>query len=236
MATLVSSIITSVRNLLNEPTANYWTDAELIDHLNKGVKDLWRDTVDLKAEHFLKVNTTDVTLPANSSTLSGVPADVHKIYIIEALDSSETSTNVGLRFEPLDWNHERFIFARTRSATDPANDVIYYAIHGQGAPIAAPTIRVAPQVTSTVSLSFAYVPSLQTLGAGDQVPIPGEADNALVAWVLAFARAKESDTRSPDAAWMAVYGTEKQHLLQALGLRQYQDPLYTDALFDEYWG
>jgi hypothetical protein len=87
-----------------------------------------------------------------------------------------------------------------------------------------------------VSLRFVYVPTLATMTAASTVPIPGEADNALIAWTVAYARAKERDDRSPDPGWLTVYATEKQHLLQSLGLRQLQEPEYVKAMFEEYWG
>jgi hypothetical protein len=192
--------------------------------------------VDLKEEHYLTVNTTDVTLPASSSTLSGVPSDVHKVYLIEPRDMTEDSANRNLVLKPLDWNHEHFKSARKRDAIDPSNDVIYYAVMGAGAPVNAPVIRVAPQVTSALNLTFAYVPTLPTLTSNSVVPIPGEADNALVAWCVAFARAKERmDGSGPDPEWLNIYATDKQHLLQSLGLRQLQEQKFADAIFEEYW-
>jgi hypothetical protein len=79
------------------------------------------------------------------------------------------------------------------------------------------------------------VPTLGDLTTNDFVPIPGEADNALVAWTVAFAHAKEREDRAPDANWLSIFSTEKQHLLQSLGLRQYQEPQYVQAQFEDYW-
>lgn len=237
MATTISTIETLSRRHLLETTANFWTSAELVDIIIAGVRDLWRDIVDLKGEHYLTVDTTNVSLAASSSTLTGVPADVHKVYLIEPVDLSINGSNRGLIFRPLDYNHKTFQMARSMDAIEPSNATIYYAIHSAGAPVAAPTIRIAPQVTSAVSLRFCYIPTFATtdLESGDSVPIPGEADNALVAWTVAYARAKEREDRAPDAGWLAVYATEKQHLLQSLGLRQYQENTFADAFFEEYW-
>src|SRR3990167_8705063 len=215
-------------------SAAFWSSDELIDIINKGVKDLWRDTVDLKQEHFLTISES-VTLAADTATLTSVPSDVHKVYLIEPLDSSSDSANRGLIFQPLDYNHRFFQAARGMDAIDPTNAAIYYAIIGAGAPTGAPSIYVAPQVNSAVSLNFVYVPTLAALTSADDVPIPGEADNALIAWTVAFARAKEQEDRSPDANWLTVYATEKQHLLQSLGLRQYHESTTVDAVFEEYW-
>ena len=244
MATLISSIETQSRRHLLETTASFWTSAEIVDIATKGILDLWRNIVDLKAEHYLTVDNTNVSLAADTATMTGVPADVHKVYLIEPRDTSSDSSNKGLYFKPLDYNHPRFQAARASDNISPSNAVIYYAITGAGAPVSgdsvtldSTTIYVAPKVSSAVNLSFVYVPALSAgnLEAGDYVPIPGEADNALIAWTVAYARAKEREDRMPDPGWLQVYATEKAHLLQSLGMRQYQEPTYVDALFEDYW-
>ena len=235
MASLISDIITTARIRLIEPTANFWTDAEFTTIVATGIRDLWRDVVDLKQEHYLIVDTSNVTLPANSSSFSGVPTDVHKVYMVEPVNLTQNGANHGLIFRPEEYNSPNFQQARTRDAVDPSQETIFYAITKQGAPVNAPTILIAPQVTSAVSIAFTYVPSLGTLTSASTVPIPGEADNALVAWTIAFARAKEREDRGPDPAWLAIYASEKAHLLQSLGLRQYQEPSYVSAIFGEYW-
>lgn len=235
MATLISAITPSVREHLVEATAKFWSDTELANLTIRGIRDLWRDIVDLKQEHYLTVDVTNVSMAANATTLTGVPTDVHKVYMVEPRDLTVNSSNHGLLFKPLDYNDSTFQLARSRDPIDPANDTIYYAITQQGAPVGAPTVLVAPKVTSVVNIAFSYVPTLGTLTSASTVPIPGEADNALIAWTVAFARAKEREDRSPDPAWLTVYATEKQHLLQSLGLREYQEPTYVNAMFSEYW-
>lgn len=235
MSTTLAAIEVLVRQTpLIEPTANYWTSTELIALINLGIKDLWRDIVDLKQEHFLEIDVTNVSMPASTSQLIGVPTNVHKVYLIEPRDLTTSGSNSGLSFTPRDYNSGEFMAARSRDAIDPSNDTIYYAVHKQGAPVNAPDILVAPQVTSAVNLTLCYVPTLATLPSSGMVPIPGEADNALVAWTVAFARVKEREDRSPDPNWLAIYATEKQHLLQSLGLRNYQDNTFAEAVFESY--
>ena len=236
MSTTLAAIEAIARKRLDELSPKFWKSLELQEIVISGIKDLWRDIVDLKQEHYLTNNVTDVSLAANAKQLSGLPDDIHKVYLIEPLDTSANSTNNGLIFQPRDYNHKDAQLARSRDAIDPKSDTIYYSITSQGGPVGAPTIYCAPQVTSAVSLNFCYVPTLGPLASEDVVPIPGEADNALVAWTVAFARAKEREDRSPDPAWLAVYATEKAHLLQSLGLRQYHEAEYVDAIFQDYWG
>lgn len=235
MPSKISTIEAAARLRLNEITPRFWSSAELVDIIAAGVRDLWRDIVDLKQEYYLTCNNTDVYLVANTSSLLGVPKDVHKVYLIEPADTSENSSNESLQFMPMDYNSETFRAARGRADIDPNNDTIYYAITGQGAPVNAPVIYCAPQVSSSVLLNFCYVPTIGLLVSDSIVPIPGEADNALISWCVAFAMAKETDGRAPSMDWLGVYATEKQHLMQSLGLRQYQEPEYVDGVFSSYW-
>ncbi|SRR5258708_94857 len=235
MAQPITYAVTLARRHLIEPVANFWSDDELTQLAIQGIKDLWRDIVDLKQEHFLTKNVLNVSYQPQTTVLTGVPLDVHKVYMIEPLDLSVNGSNHGLLFKPVPYNHTDFQLARSRDAIDPTNDTIYYALSGQGSPVGATTIDVAPKVTSQVKLNFVYVPTLSGLQTTDNIPIPGEADNAITAWIVAYARAKEREDRSPDPLWITIYATEKAHLLQSLGLRQYQEPTYAEALFAEYW-
>lgn len=235
MPTTIAQIEALARLRLVEADARYWEDGELTSITIAGTRDLWRDIVDLKQEYYLKVNDTDVFLAANATQLSGVPADVHKVYLIEPRDTTTSSTNTGVAFDPLDMNHRLFRSARSLSAVDPSHQKFYYAVTGQGAPVEAPIIRTAPKSNSILNLTLTYVPVLGELTEDSVVPIPGEADNALVAWTVAFALAKEREDKSPDPNWLSIYATEKAHLLQSLGLRQLQEPEYVEAVFSEYW-
>lgn len=236
MPAQISTIEALARLRLVETTPRFWSSDELTQIIIAGIRDLWRSIADLKQEHFLAIDTTNVTFPVGSDRLVGLPGNVHKVYNIEAVDLTTNGPNTGLIFQPLDYNHRNFQFARARDPIDPQDDTFYYHIAAEGGPIEPVVIRVAPKTTATIPLSFAYIHTVGDLSSGDVVPIPGESTNALVAWCVAFARAKEADDRAPDGAWLTIYATEKQSLLQSLGLRQYQEPKYADAEFEEYWG
>jgi len=250
MASRFTDVLPLVRQRLIETTATFWTDSELFNMMFLGARDLWRDIVDLKQDHYIKIDAVNMSLPASTNTSTspselplsnfmvvGVPNDIHKIINIEPTNNQFGGSNYGLMFRPLSFQHETFVFLRTQAPIQPTNDVVYYNLHNPGGPVGAPDIFFAPQVTSKVNLAVAYVPTLGNFDStgNDIIPIPGEADNAIIAWTVAFARAKERDDRSPDPNWLAVYATEKQHLLQSLGIRQYQELPTADAMFSQYW-
>ena len=234
MATALSDIETRARRHLNEATASYWSSDELIDHINDGIKDLWKRIVDLHQEHFLTVDITNVSLAASTKTLTGVPADTFRIYNIERRDLTDSASE-GLIFVPKEYNHLDFQWARSLDDQDPAGTVVFYAVHGTGAPTGAPTVRVAPTLNAAVNLALHYIPVQADVAAGGNNPIPGESDAALIAYCVAHARAKEREDRSPDPEWLAEYKTLKDNLLEVLTPRQEQDLETVEPMFGEYW-
>lgn len=232
----ISDIEVVARRQLRELTPRFWSSQELTDICIDGVKDLWRSIADLKQGHFFTRNDTDVYLDASSNKVRGVPADVHKVFEVEVRDAGNSTSGV-LKFTPLPYHDDKFQAARAEINVDPSSGgEVYYAITQPGGPVVAPVIYIAPMVTAQVPLSLGYVPILAGLTKDSIVPIPGESTNALKAWVIAFAKAKETDGNTPDAGWLDIYASEKANILESLGVRQYQEPTYVQALFEEYTG
>lgn len=238
MATLLSALETQTRRHLQEPTARFWSSAELIDIAILGCHDLWRAINDLFKAYFITIDITNVSLAASSNTLTGVPADLFRVVSIEPRVLGENNPNAGLIFKPREYTHPDFVRARAYGAVEPKNNIIFYEVMSAGAPVAAPTIRVAPQVSSAVDLTLVYNHVLGTLTAESANPIPGQSDNALIAWMVAYARAKAREDQAPDPEWIAVYGTEKQNLLRQLTPRSIQEPETVVGMFegDDYAG
>ena len=234
MATLLSSLETQVRRTpLIEGSASFWSSDELIDIMNKGIKDLWGAIIDLHQEHFLTIDVTNVSMAADTKTLTGIPSDVFRIHSIEPRDTTSTASGAAVIFMPRDDNSFEMIGARGQTAQDPTTGLkIYYFMSQAGAPVGTPTVHVAPQISSALNLRFAYVPVLAAVVAAGNNPIPGESDNALISWTVAFARAKERDDRSPDPNWLAIYATEKAAILTRLTPRQTQEP----DVVEDYFG
>lgn len=242
MATRISTLITRVRSALLAPSAAtgavnadlFWSDDELLDWMTAGAQDLWRSFVDLHEAHFLTVDITNVSLAASTATLTGIPADCYRVSLIQPRDTTSTSSTRFIRFQPADYNSDNFIGALSMDTFDPSNGgVIFYAITQAGPPSSTMTIYVAPQITTALNLRFVYTPTLATTLSMNSVnPIPGQSDQALVTWTLAFARAKEREDRSPDPNDLAVYATEKQACLVVSAPRQEQEPRVVKGIWD----
>lgn len=236
MATTFTTIIANARVHLNETSSVFWTDAELTEHAIAGAKDLWRRIVDLYEDYFITVDETNVTLSANTSTLSGVPNDCYRVVAIEPRVVGEQSSNRGVIFVPRKWNHPEFVQARALSAQPAQNVLIMYTLMNAGAPVGAPSIYVGPQISTAMNLRLVYNQTLpSSLAIGSNNPIPGESDNAIKSWIVAYARAKERDDSAPDPEWMAIYGTEKVNLMQQLVPRQTQEIPVAEAFFEDLW-
>lgn len=234
MATTVTTLLGIIRRHLNETTASFWTDAELIALMNRGMRDLRRAINDNYQNYFLTVDDAACSIAASSGLVTGTPADVG---IIRGLEARVPSNFPNLTFRPKDWNHPDFASARALGPQDPTQlGVIWWAATGAGAPVAAPVIRIAPMVSAAIPLTLSYVPSMAEItSAADPNPIPGESDQALIAWTVAYARAKEREDRMPDDGWLQVYSAEKVNILSSLTPRQTEEEEVAEALFESLW-
>ena len=235
MATLISSLITDVRtSYLKETTASYWTDAELLTHAKTGAADLWGAVIDLNQEHYFTVDESNVSQAADAATLTGIPTDCFRVLLIEPRDTTSDGSTPSVRYWPRKYNSDEARNARQLTAQDPTSGLdIFYSVSDEGMPIAAPTVYVQPKVSSAVLLRFVYVPGagISALTTASNNPVPGESDNALKAWIGAYARAKIREDKSPDPNLLAIYATEKQNILTRMTPRQTQEPDVVPDLF-----
>lgn len=242
-STLISSLIAQARVHLNEETPAFWSDAELLNHATNATKDLWRKINGQYQDYFVTIDDTDVTLAATTAQFSGVPPDCFRPLMIEPRVVGSSNPNQGLIFKPRRYNHPDFVQARAADPVEPQATIIFYAMMNPGAPYNPPLILVAPQVTAAVNIRLAYTQCLPARTNGDGTAnltdfnaIPGESDSAIIAWIVAWARAKELDNRSPDPNWLAVYNTEKSNLVEELSIpRSEQEQEVVEAMFQDMW-
>lgn len=228
MSTSITTIRTAVRNQLVEVTARFWTDAELNEITRKGAADLWTAILDLHGDHYFAI-TPQAYLRSGDTQISGLPTNLFRVQTIEPFNLTDTGYDV--LFRPKPWKHPEFQAARALSSQDVSQgQIIYYALTGVGAPINAPTILTAPKINADLQLNIAYNPTLVWDANGDN-PVPGESDQALVNWTVAYARAKDNEQRLPDPGWLTLYEREKQKILVSLTPRQEQEPEVVEDFF-----
>jgi len=236
VATTFTVLTTRTRERLVETTASFWTDAEILAFLIDGAKDLWRAILDLNQEHFLTNDVTNVSLAADATSLTGVPTDVFRVAIIEPRDTTSDGSAPDLQFLPRDFNHPDFAAARSVAAQSPNGIQVFYCLINAGAPVAAPSILTAPKLNAAVTLRLVYNQTLGTLTGSSDNPIPGEADNALINYAMAYLMGKQTEGNlTPDPEWLSLYATEKKNILIALTPRQTQEPETVEGYMEEYW-
>lgn len=245
VATSIASILGQVRAQLVETTPKFWTDPELTDIFTRGCVDLWGAILDLHQDHYFKIDAsgkvalnaaTTADISAGSKEIDGIPADCFRILLIEPLDTTVNGVGHQVLFLPRKYNHPDSIIARTLDPQDPSalpSRQIYYTITGVGAPIEPPHVITQPLLSASLPLRLVYNPMVQV---DEYNPIPGGSDNALIAWTIAYAMAKEQEgaARVPDPGWLAIYGTEKQMILTRLTPRQEQEPDVVEDMFQGY--
>lgn len=231
---LVGDAATAPTDNTSGVIGSFWSDTELIEHAINCCKDLWRAFVDLHENHFSTIDETTMSIAVGATVVAGVPTDVFRILLIEPRDTSDSGASRGLKFFPKKYNSKEFIAARTLPAVDPSGGgVILYDIFNAGSPVAAPTLKLSRSVTSAVLLRVQYNNTLPDLTGDSNNPIPGEADEAVICWIVAHALGKEREDRSPDPNWLAKYATEKGSVLIVSAPRQEQEPRVVSGVFDD---
>lgn len=238
MSSTLASLITQARDLLNEPTASFWSDAELLRYMNGGINDLFRRIKDNLQDDFFTEDVTNVYAAANATSLTGVPSNVAHV---RAIVPRSLASYPNVRFWPRKYGDYDFLSAQSASAIDPlSGGDIYYAIVGTGGPVGAPTIKIAPALSSQLLLAFAYTPSRTAITDSSTAnPIPGESDMALVYWTVAHALARtphgDQGSMVPHPGWLKMYEDQLAKIGVATTPRQDDEPDVAEAFFEMYW-
>lgn len=235
MATLLSVIETEIRDALLAPSASdlFWSSAQIMRVVNKGIKDLHAAICQINQAHFRTIDLTNVSLAASATSLTGVPTDV---LIVHRIRPRVLADRPNLHFVKRSYTHPDFenaLAAGTVSAD--SGGVIYYDVQDAGAPVGSPSILVAPAVNSSINLALIYSKTLSDLTTSDANPIPGDSDDALIAWSVAHLLPREKESNEPDAGWLKKYATEKTKVLVNLQPRDDSEPRTADAMFEDEW-
>lgn len=232
MATTLSVILRKARQRLDRYAGGdvQWKNDELLEYANEGIKEMWRELVNLKASHFYTVDATNVSQAASGTSLTGVPSDVATVQLIRPRDLTEDNL---CRYRPLAYTDPLFIAELTRGNVDPSGITIYYDIVGAGGPTAAPTIYVAPTLSSALTLTLVYTPTVSDKAETDNNPIPGESDTALVFWILSQALAKTRPNKDPEPTYLQMYEAAKDKIRMTFSVRQEQEPRIVEGFMED---
>lgn len=160
----VNNILTEVRYALNESTADFWSDTELISHINQGIQNLAARTRCYEV-------TERYTLSSGTSTYA---INVAYIAINDAIHQSAVTA-----WTPIQRGERTGINLTDKSQNYPA---YYYEANGK---IGFYPIRDTTSERSTGTTAYVTYMALPVTQSGTStVPIPGSFDRALVNYAI----------------------------------------------------
>lgn len=196
---LASEIITDVRRELLEPQAGFWSDAELLRHLNRAEKDFINRTRILEDTAFLSttIGTMDYQLPTNWLSAKAVFYNTKE----NASDDDAWTRLVPTTLEKMSQEHPNFLATETDTdlqATPEKYWIWQNRIH----------LYPAPRNSKDSDLYLFYKSKPTALTATSQsINIDDSLSEAITAYILwkAWKKSKETSLAAEQAAIYAEY-------------------------------
>lgn len=217
-----TQLLTMVRDVLDESTASFWTDAQLYRYISTAKDRVWNEVRKLKKDYFAVTRTSAdgsltilgesysasdlaVTVGGTSITL---PHDFATLKLIQVTTSGYES----VRFERRALNHPDMRAAL--EITDNVNpSTLYFEIIGER------TLRYAPKSLVALATTFTYIQTFADIDeASDELTMPHPFYLAVVEYAIASAMLQDDD---PNAATHEARA--KQIILDATGADERQD-------------
>jgi hypothetical protein len=171
MAT-VADLLTSIRYQIREGGTNKWTGAELIDYINRGYRLILARLVQLKSD--LVKTTTTATLVAGTENYT-IPTGLQAIDFLQVDGESLPLNQVDMSY-----------IERYNSMFNPVTDGVprcFALFNGY--------IYLRPTPTAAGTLNIYYFAQPTDLTSSTTTPFNGIADEALIAFVVEMALARE---------------------------------------------
>lgn len=177
---LASDIIAYARQLVNEPTASFWNDTEMLKWVNEGILNIVTRTWCLG-------QTEAVTL-ANDTLEYTLASDYITVITVHTTVTATSKTKALLKGMPSQVGHVQ----------DPGEIVYWYEFDGK--------LGLYPTMTdvSGITCSCYQVAVPTVLTSSDSIPTPAWFDDPLTTFVIAKACFKDNESATAQAA-MAQY-------------------------------
>ena len=201
----LSDVRTSVRDNLDESSASFWSNAQLLRYINRSKDRVWNRVKALNADYFNISRTSldgALTILGESYTCTSfqivagttdynLPPDFSEMKLVECI----TSGYEQIRFIYRDMNNPEFRSLRAIVDNVTPSDYFLFDIFQDSA------IRIAPKTDTTLDLRLTYVQIIADLVAdSDRLTMPWPLYLAVEAFATGMALRQD---RSPDALnWM----------------------------------
>jgi hypothetical protein len=231
----VAQLLLDVRTNLDENTASFWTDTQLISYIDQAQHVVWTEVKKLKGDDYFDIerNSTDGTVTiltenydcasfaiAASTTNYTLPPDVAEVKLIDCI----TSGYEHVRFVFKDRAHPDFRAARQIVETLDPSVGFYCDLMGER------TLVIAPKSNRALDLRLSYMPILGTLTATtDTLQVP----HALWLAVLDIAT-KRAQMKDRDSSFIMWEEEAQATIARFFGsnARQTSDPMIVQGLFE----
>ena len=225
METLLN-VRTLVRDNIDEPVANYWSDAELNRKISERQLDLWRKILQIRKDYFLGTFTLTLVVGQYRYTPPAIASDIWRIETIRTTSDGYQ----GLIWSPMNANSPEFQDG-LRSDVPVYNPYrIYYSLRNVA------TLDISPLPQQVIAAQVDYI-QLPTAVAADAdtflIPDPFLAYIQYAATADALAKGPVGDV----AHWLGRAADAWKDIMQALDTpREDQGPdVVLGAFQDAEW-
>lgn len=200
-STQATDFITYARYLVNEPTASFWNDTEMLRWLNEGILNIVARTWCLGAKETITLANDTLEYAFSNDYISVVTVHV---------TNDDDEVKALLQGHPSMVGH----------VPDPGEIVYYYEWDGN--------IGLYPTMAdvSSYTCSVYQVPVPSVLGTADNSPLPSWFDEVLVNFVIAKALFKDNELGTAQVT-MQQYEQQLQQYTRDFNMRQpdrFNDP------------
>lgn len=234
----LSDMRTAIRDNLDESTASFWTNAQLLRFINRAKDRVWTEVRKLKDDYFLvqrastdgSVTILGATYATSSFAIVAgtrnytLPPDFSEMKLIEVT----TANYETVRFLYRDLAHPEMRAAR--EITDQQTpDVFYFDIIGER------TLAIAPLSNTALDLRLSYIPIIGDLSLdADELEMPYPLWMAVEAFATSSALKMDRDFTNA-GIWEQ---TGRAIIAEVFGAhaRQTQDAEYVQSYLGDYTG
>ena len=207
MAFVGSDLLAKVRDHIDEPSANYWSNAELYRKIDSAHRALWAKIISLRKDYFKSSFTFTTTAGTYSYAAGsgGVPTDIWRILSMR----TTTSGRQDLMWDAGNPTSRGFIDGLNSEVPVYNPFSMKYALRSQN------ELWVSPLPQESVSAQVDYIPRPTAISAaGSTFLVPDEFMN----WVeyMATADALNKGPVGDPASWLAKAGAAWREIAEAL--------------------
>lgn len=212
MAVALSDMIVQVRSIIDEPVAQYWTDAELTRWINMACDETQRET------EWKRTQATIDTVAAQQAYVA--PSDVHRIYRVEFVPNNNTAYTYSLDFRGYNEMDAAWGNLKTLPSAYPECYTLWNNPDDSDPTVVGLNILLYPVPADGGTLQVYYYPTIVPVASDDDlVDILLGWDDVVLNYTCYRAFQKDSDSRSKDF---------KQEFVMQLAQLETKSRLYTD--------